>query len=236
MLMKLAHLCRSAVALSLAAILAVPSSSADACQRRGYYGPAYYPTYVVPAYSPATYPVQVVMSAPAQPTTAALVAHAKAMLKARDYAAAQKSITAALAREPKNAALMQLKSLISFAQSDYQSAAATAYSALTLGRALDWNAIRQLYPSTDEYAVQYHHLTKTAREKPDQPHLQFLLAYHHLMLGHQKEGRMALEAARTLLPQDKLIPLLLSQLPAETRPENAPMPQTVAADDLPPAE
>ena len=102
---------------------------------------------------------------------------------------------------------------------------------MTLGRAFDWNAIRQLYPSPAEYTEQYHRLAATAKEKPEQAQLQFLLAYHHLVLGHQKEGRSALQQAQKNLPQDKLIPMLLSQLPQEAPVEDAPVPATLAADD-----
>lgn len=223
---------RLVAAACLAATVAVPFASAEACHRRGGYGPAVHyprPVYATPAYQPAVYPMVTTNSA--QPTMAALVAHAKQMLKSRDYDAAQKGVTAALAREPKNSALMQLKSLISFAQSDYQTSAAMAYSALTLGRSLDWNAIQQLYPSANEYTLQYRLLSATAKDKPDQPHLQFLLAYHHLMLGHKDAGRTALLAAQEKLPQDKLIPLLLSQLPAETKAVATPVPETLAADE-----
>ena len=237
---------RMVAALCVTAGMLTAFSTAEACHRGGgYYGgyrqSAYYaqpvyvsPRYVVPAYSPVVYPVQVVASSPAQPSTASLVAQAKQMLKARDYAVAQQAITVALQREPKNAALLQLKSLISFAQSDYQQSAATAYAALTLGRAFDWNVIRQLYPSPAEYTEQYHQLAAVAKEKPEHAQLQFLLAYHHLVLGHQHEGRMALQQAQKSLPQDKLIPMLLSQLPKEAPTEDVPVSASLLADDLAP--
>jgi predicted Zn-dependent protease len=225
---------RSLAAMCVAASTVAPMASAEACHRRPVY--VAHPAYVVPAYSPVTYPVQTTVTVAPQPTTAALVAQAKKMLKAREYVAAQQAINAALAREPKNSALMQLKSLIAFAQGDFRQSAAMAYSALTLGRSLDWNAVRQLYPSAAEYAEQYRRLAMMAKETPDQPHLQFLLAYHHLMLGHQKEGRMALEQAQKMLPQDKLISLLLTQVPAMPKSTEPPSATTLAADDLPPAE
>ncbi len=237
--------CRTTAALCVAAGTMTSLAPAEACHRGGYSGgyrqsvhyvqPVYVtPRYVVPAYSPVVYPVQTVQAAPAQPATAALVAHAKQMLKAREYAAAQQAISVALQREPKNAALLQLKSLIAFAQADFQQSAATAYSAMTLGRAFNWNMVQQLYPSVAEYTEQYHQLASLAKEKPEQAQLQFLLAYHHLVLGHQKEGRMALEQAQKNLPQDKLIPLLLSQLPKDQPLDAAPTPATLASDDLPP--
>lgn len=238
MLTHLTTLTRAAALLTLAVATVVPATSVEACHRgggyRGGYGGGYArPAYVTPSYSPVQYTTQSAVAAPAQPTTPALVAQAKQMLKSRNYGAAQQAVDVALKREPKNAALMQLKSLISFAQSDFQAAAAMAYSALTLGQSFDWNVCRQLYPSTAEYTQQYQTLAAVVKAKPDQPHLQFLLAYHHLLLGHQKEGRAALELAKSLLPQDKLIPMLLSQLPSSPAKE-APAAPSVAVDDSAP--
>jgi hypothetical protein len=255
MFAKFTTLCRSAAAVGLAAVALSPVASVEACGRGGYAGGGYArSSYAVPAYGSVTYPVQVSTAANTQRHSQQMVLRARQLLKAREYAAAHQAISVAVAREPKNSALLQLRSLISFAQGDFQKAAADAYSALSFGRSLDWTAIQQLYPSVPEYTDQYHRLAAVAKEKPEEAHVQFLLAYHHLMLGHKPEGRVALEAAQKKLPQDKLIPMLLAQLPAapkteavpvaikvETPPatlkvETAPAAVTVAVDDLPPGE
>src|SRR5262249_15014762 len=132
MLTNASRFARTATLLCAAIVTALPLTSAQACNRGGYwyggtgfgYGYCYSrPAYVVPAYSAVSYPVVQTSAAQTQPTTLALVTHAKKMLKARNFAEAQQAVSVALQREPKNSQLMQLKALIAFAQNDFQTAA-----------------------------------------------------------------------------------------------------------------
>lgn len=221
----------SAVLLSLFSFGA--GHRAEACPRGGYssgygygysgYSSGYYSAYRPAAvYQQASYvstPVQTVQVTSTSTSTSGLAAsidQSAAALKRRDYGTALAAADKALQQSPQNSDVHQLKSLILFAMGDYQKASASAYNGLATGRAFTWPTVAKLYPSVEDYKRQYASLAEQTRDKSDQASLHFLLGYHHLMLGHVAEGRASLAAAQTKLPQDKLLSVLLSQLPAPT--------------------
>ncbi len=188
------------------------SSFATACptSRRVYSSPT--PNYVT--HSRPVYRT-VVATPAATPAAKAreLVTLAKSAFRRSLYAEALQHTDRALTYLPKDANLHQLRSLCLFAQADYKPAAASAYTAFTLGNAWTWPALRELYTSTEQYKAHYTLLARMAKDA-DEAHLHFLLAYHHLVLDHQEAGRRELELAQQLLPGDPLVAALLKVLPA----------------------
>jgi len=221
----------SAVLFSLFAF--GPGQKAQACPRGGYssgysgygysgyssgYSQSYRPHYVYQQATYVTTPTQTVQvtstSSASTSSLAAAIQESRTALKVRNYGSALAAADKALKLSPQNSDVNQLKALILFSMGDFQKASASAYTGLSTGRAFTWPTLAQLSPSVDDYKRQYAALADQSRANPDQASLSFLLGYHHLMLGHMAEGRAALAAAQEKLPQDKLLPLLLSQLPA----------------------
>jgi thioredoxin-like negative regulator of GroEL len=162
--------------------------------------------------------------APTTPTQAEIVAQARQTLSARNYAAALSLTDQALSRAPQNSELLQMKSLVLMLKGDLQPAAVAAYSGLSTGVLLNRATLLALAPDEAEYLRQLSALERHAKGAPLNPDLQFLLAYHQLAAGNIAEGRAALLSARARLPNDTLIPVLLSQLPAEPNIAAAPPP------------
>lgn len=228
-----------AAALVAAGSMAALSQPASACPPHhfgglggfGGYGGYNHSYYTQPTYAyaqPAYYataqqvaPVAVAASVattvpPATSTVQALVGDAKSYFKQRQFEAAISSLNTAvsMATADQMSELLQFRSLVYFAKGDVQHSSADAYAGLAAGSSLNWTAIAALYPSTEEYARQYHLLAQAAQVKANDASIQFLLGYHHLMLGHVAEGRAALVAAQQSLPNDRLLPALIAQLPA----------------------
>lgn len=197
-----------ATTLTLATL--ATSSMANACGPTG--GCA---TKVRPTYHPTYRTVTTHAKAPANDART-YVALAKRDFAAGRYPQALVSVDKALKLLPKDANLHQFRSLCLFAQAEYKPAAAAAYTAFTLGNAWTWETLRSFYNGTNQYTAQYHLLAKAAKYAPESADTHFLLAYHHLMLGHRDAGRRELEKAAELLPGDPVVTGLLKVLGGST--------------------
>src|SRR5262249_38823442 len=60
-----------------------------------------------------------------------------------------------------------------------------------------------LYGKGEDYTTQLRALEKTAREKPEEPALRFLLGYHYGFLGYPAEAVKQLQKCVSLAPQDE---------------------------------
>ncbi len=142
--------------------LATLPSIATACPTARKTYPSYgggYVTHAAPVYRTVTVARPVTPEAKARE----LVTLAKTAFRQSRYAQALQYTDQALTYLPKDANLHQLKSLCLFAQADYKPAAASAYTAFTLGNAWTWPTVEGLYASRDQYTAQYHLLARTAK-------------------------------------------------------------------------
>lgn len=198
---------RTAALMTLLVTTQFSPRAACACPpRRG--GPVYYPR-------PASVSTSAVaVAASAAPTQAEIVAKARQALRTRDYASALQLTDQALQRLPQNSELLQMKSLALMLKGEFQAAAVAAHSGLSTGVIFNRATLLALAPDEAEYTRQLQTLLRQTQAAPGNADLQFLLAYHEFAAGHVAEGRAALLAAREKLPNDKLISVLLSQLPA----------------------
>jgi tetratricopeptide (TPR) repeat protein len=141
---------------------------------------------------------------------ARLFASAQQSFARRDYASALTAMDQVVELEPKNLDVLQFRSLVLFAQQDYQRAAADAYDALLLGPTWTWPTISKLYNSnTATYTAHYQALSRAAKSDQYSLEKHFLLAYHHLMLGHLEHGQKELEHVLAIQPNEPVSAQLL---------------------------
>ena len=108
-------------------------------------------------------------------------------------------------------ALDQFHSLCSFASGQYQQSAEYAYAALAQNQSVyDWNQIRGYYRDSNDYAKQYRALQLKAAEPEADESVQFLLGYHHLMLGHRQQSAKLFMQVLSRMPQDPVVKQVLS--------------------------
>ncbi len=112
-------------------------------------------------------------------------------------------------------------SLCTFADGNYERSAEYAYAGLAQGQPLySWDQIRGYYKDPAVYAQQYQSLQTQAMSADASPSTQFLLGYHHLMLGHRERATQVLEHVLTQMPNDAVIRQTLTisqQMPPQPR-------------------
>jgi tetratricopeptide (TPR) repeat protein len=129
-----------------------------------------------------------------------------------DYAAALLSIDAALAQTPGDAALHQFRALVLFARGEYEPAAATIHSILSVGPGWDWQTMRQFYPAVDTYTQQLRRLEDFRRSNPRVSEARFLLAYHYMTTGYNDAAAKELQEVVAIEPKDRIAAQLLGSL------------------------
>jgi tetratricopeptide (TPR) repeat protein len=188
-------------------------------------------------------PAQAVPAAPAQETAgeAALPpgVSAEAVGKfdeARDaffegkYEAALKLTDAAVAQMPRDAVLHEFRSLVLFALKRYEESAATIHAVLDVGPGWDWKTLSGLYPNVDVYKSQLRALETARDENPKSAALSFLLGYHYLTCGHEKEALNAFRRTTELQPQDAVAKALYASLsPRDAQQAEKPAEKPAAA-------
>jgi tetratricopeptide (TPR) repeat protein len=130
---------------------------------------------------------------------------ARAAFKVGDYRTALLKTEAALKDFPNDPVLHEFRALVLFALGQYRQASAVIHSLLASGPGWDWTTLSSLYADTSTYSEQLGVLEKAATDKPDDPSLQFLLAYHYTTVGDTAGAKAALTRARKLLPDDAII-------------------------------
>jgi len=137
------------------------------------------------------------------------VVAARISFKKSYYASALKQMDKAIKLVPENHDARQFRSLILFAKQDYKLAAADAYDAVRLGPIWTWDTILELYPNKALYSEHYSRLQRDAKEQRDSLDVQFLLAYHHLALGHLAAGEKQLRRVLEIQPNEPVSQQLL---------------------------
>ncbi|MGE3314345.1 MAG: hypothetical protein AB7O26_04440 [Planctomycetaceae bacterium] len=129
-----------------------------------------------------------------------------------DYVGALSSIDAALVQTPGDPALHQFRALVLFARGEYEPAAATLHSILSVGPGWDWPTMRQFYPSVDAYTQQLRRLEDFRRANPKVSEARFLLAYHYMTTGYKDAAAKELQEVVAIEPKDTVAAQLLGTL------------------------
>jgi tetratricopeptide (TPR) repeat protein len=155
---------------------------------------------------------------------------AREAFKQGDYATALTKTNEALSKLPNDPTLHEFRSLIFFAQKQYDQAAAALYPVLSAGPGWDWTTMVGLYPSVDVYTAQLRALQDDSKQRPDVAANHFLLAYHYLTQGYPENARAELAQVVKLQPNDQLSKRMLAQLtPADETPPATPTPAPATA-------
>ncbi len=136
-----------------------------------------------------------------------------------DFAAAVGHLKKSVEANPTGVLPHPFLSLALFANADFDAAAEYAYSAAATSSVWDWNQLRSYYADPVQYVQGYELLQLAARQPTAKPGTHFLLAWHHLMLGHRVAAQAELERVLQHLPND---PVALGLLELARQPIIAP--------------
>lgn len=96
--------------------------------------------------------------------------------------------------------------LCTFAEGDFDRSAELAYAGLAQNQPLySWDQLRGYYKDPAVYTQQYQTLQAKAAAANAPVSTQFLLGYHHLMLGHRQHANQVFEQVLTQMPNDPVI-------------------------------
>ncbi len=138
-----------------------------------------------------------------------LTYEAQAAFAEQNYPLATETMDRVLKITPDSASAYQFRALTHFAQSNYDEAAADVYETLLRGTLWNWKTVYPLYGNQYTYTNQYRLLSRAANEDQGSMSKHFLLAYHHLMLGHLEHGETELQKVLTIQPNEPVTQQLL---------------------------
>jgi hypothetical protein len=162
-------------------------------------------------------------------------AHDSRLFHARNYPLVLRRLDRALARDPGDRDLLQLRSLTHLVQGDFKSAYADAMLVLVQDDVWDWSTLRSLYHSADEYTSMYRALEDRVIANPNALDLRVLLAYHNLVLGHRDAARRHFERVLALDPSNEVARrMVVAEQPPQPRAEPGPVTSTPRAQTLMP--
>lgn len=130
--------------------------------------------------------------------------------QAGNYEEALPHIDAALAQLPYDPALHEFRGLVLFARQDYQEAAATVYSVLSVSPGWDWTTLSSRFADPDEYSQQLRKLEAHHKQHPESAAVAFLRAYHYTTCRHTEAAIKQFESVVKLLPDDPFLTQLLA--------------------------
>jgi len=150
------------------------------------------------------------------------------------YADALKLTDEALTKMPKDAVMHEFRALCLFTLKRYREAAAAMNAVLAVGPGWDWTTLSGLYANPADYTTQLRALEDYVGANPKSPDGHFLVAYHYITIGDNKNAISELKKVLALQPNDTVATDMLRMLsaaeqPASTPPTSPPAP-TVAAD------
>lgn len=186
--------------------------------------PIVHPVHPAPVY-PAPAPVVIVNPAPPAPAPPApvpptpaptpnraleLTFRAQDAFAKENYALAIDLMNRVVEDSPKSASAYQFRALSHFAVGNYDEAAADVYETLLRGNLWTWDTIHPLYKDNNTYTNQYRALYRAAADDSKSMSKHFVLAYHHLVLGHLKHGGEELEKVLVIQPEEPVTTQLLT--------------------------
>jgi len=96
--------------------------------------------------------------------------------------------------------------LCTFAEGDFDRSAELAYAGLAQNQPLySWDQLRGYYKDPAVYTQHYQALQTSAAAANAPVSTQFLLGYHHLMLGHRQHANQVFENVLAHMPNDPVI-------------------------------
>jgi tetratricopeptide (TPR) repeat protein len=126
---------------------------------------------------------------------------------------------------PRDTVVHEFRGLVLFALKKYPEAAAAVYAVLASGPGWNWTTMVGLYPNVDVYTAQLRELENFAKQNPKSADARFLLGYHYLTMGHEKNAAKQFQLALAQLPDDKLLKQLVAMTASHTvSPDAAPIP------------
>jgi tetratricopeptide (TPR) repeat protein len=143
---------------------------------------------------------------------------ARDAFRSGDYVGAQKLTQQALTSMPNDSTMHQFLGLVLFAQGNYEQAAAPLYAVLSVGPGWDWTTLIENYADANVYTEQMRGLEGFLRTNPKSAAAYFVLAYHYITQGHDKNAVEVLKRVVALQPNDTLSAQLLASL----QPSGAP--------------
>lgn len=119
--------------------------------------------------------------------------------------------------QPGDSEVYQLQALALVALQRYEQAAESVYEGLSLGTRWDWGRLRACYRDTETYVSHLRQLESAAGDDsaPNTAGVQFLLAYHYLVLDKSDHARAALRQTLQLQPENNIARELLESLPPQ---------------------
>jgi tetratricopeptide (TPR) repeat protein len=138
------------------------------------------------------------------------------------YDEALRHIDAALTQLPYDPALHEFRGLVLFALEDYQAAAATIYSVLSVSPGWDWTTLSGRYAQPADFAQQLRKLEAHHKQHPESAAAAFLRAYYYTTCRNNEAAVKQFETVVKMLPDDRLLPQLLSLVKGSLEPVAAP--------------
>ena len=141
---------------------------------------------------------------------------AKVLFQQRRYTQAKLKLNEVVKRAPKDTNAYQFRALNEFAQDKFETAAADAFDALSLGNTWTREVLKSVYGprALSDYDNQLAKLERAVKQQPSmQRH--FLLAYHYLVNENWAKGKVQLENVLALQPQEPLSQKLLAAVDAK---------------------
>ena len=142
--------------------------------------------------------------------------------------------------DPHNAVTTLLLCQALFAKGQFDDAAEATHAAMRRIPKDKWGVVisrhTELYGNSQDYAVQLRALEKAVTEKPDDPALRFLVAFHYAHLGYSQHAISQLDRVIKLAPRDEMARQLHDDLRDKPVTPSAPQIPGVSADPAAEAE
>jgi len=132
----------------------------------------------------------------------------QAAFHAADYSKAVHQFRHAAVDDPQNPRLLLLLSQSLLATGRFDEAAGAAQAAMRHLPKDQWGSVvtryAELYGRPEDYTSHLRSLEAAIRERPKDPALRFLIAYHYSYLGFRKEALEQLDRVAIELPRDEI--------------------------------
>lgn len=162
---------------------------------------------------------------------------ARVNFKAGQYQQARVLTERSLQLRPGDPAAHEFYALCLFAVGEYQAASAVLNALLATAPGWDWTTMSSLYGQPARYEQQLRALEAESRRNPNNPGVQFVLAYHYLVCGHGEQAIPKLRQVVELQPRDtvskKLLQTLESAQLARQQADATPEEERLAQGNLP---
>lgn len=129
-----------------------------------------------------------------------------------NYSMALDQVNQAIREMPKDAVLHEFRSLVLFAQGQYDESAEAIYAVLAVGPGWDWKTMSGLYGNVESYTQQLRNLEAYVREQPNSSAARFLLAHHYMTCGHEEAAARQLKKVLELTPGQKVATDMLTMI------------------------